>query len=224
MCESLTILLIGIVPSTYYIQTGAIVLQPRNPFDHVERPKAIRYLDCSGSESNFSECNVTVYKEKVNTCGRYEVAGIVCQSKNEAYFINVQLNVLRILQSQPPHTPFPGNSTRGDNCTYGSVRLVGEDIDDDGVSAREGRVEVCINHAWGTVCNQHFTQGDAEVVCGQLDGFYKDGKNILVEAISVTNNLIAGAMVRRPSPGSGPVFLQGLSCDGNESSLMACEK
>ena len=75
------------------------------------------------------------------------------------------------------HIPFPGNSTRGDDCTYGSVRLVGEDIDDDGVGAREGRVEVCINHAWGTVCNQHFTQGDAEVVCGQLDGFYKEGRN-----------------------------------------------
>ena len=85
-----------------------------------------------------------------------------------------------MLQSQPVsslHALFTGNSTEGDDCTYGSVRLVGEDIDDDGVRAREGRVEVCINHAWGTVCNHLFTQGDAEVVCGQLDGFYKEGKN-----------------------------------------------
>lgn len=126
------------------------------------------------------------------------------------------------------HTLFPGNSTQNDDCIHGSVRLVGVDIDNDGVRAREGRVEVCINHAWGTVCNHLFTRGDAEVVCGQLDGFYKEGKNsyILVEAISVIlliNNLIAGAMVRGTSPGSGPVFLQGLSCDGNESSLLACE-
>ena len=61
--------------------TGAIVLQPNNPFDDVEIPKAIRYLGCSGSESHLSECNITVNTEEVNTCGRYEVAGVVCQSK-----------------------------------------------------------------------------------------------------------------------------------------------
>ena len=71
---------------------------------------------------------------------------------------------------------YPGKSTQGDDCNHGSVRLVGEDIDDDGVRAREGRVEVCINQAWGTVCNQSFTQNDAEVVCGQLDGFYREGE------------------------------------------------
>ena len=69
-------------------------MQPNNPFDRVERPKAVRYLDCSGSESNFSECNVTVYREEVNTCGRYEVAGIVCQSKSEAYFIGVNNDLM----------------------------------------------------------------------------------------------------------------------------------
>ena len=51
------------------------------------------------------------------------------------------------------------------------MRLVG--IEEEGV--REGRVEVCVNNVWGTVCDDLFTQEDAEVVCGELGGFYRDG-------------------------------------------------
>ena len=35
---------------------------------------------------------------------------------------------------------------------------------------------------------------------------------------------IIGAMIGNPRPGSGPVFLQHLSCDGMETSLLACRK
>ena len=47
-------------------------------------------------------------------------------------------------------------------------------------NVREGRVEVCVNGAWGTICNRLFNQDDAEVVCNQLPGFTKEGiSNIL---------------------------------------------
>ena len=46
----------------------------------------------------------------------------------------------------------------------------------DGEGVSWGRVEVCINGAWGTVCMDLFTQDDADVVCGQLPGFQKEGK------------------------------------------------
>ena len=68
-------------------------------------------------------------------------------------------------------------STPGSDCEHGSVRLGGsEESEVDGEGVSWGRVEVCINGAWGTVCMDLFTQDDADVVCGQLPGFQKEGK------------------------------------------------
>ena len=41
----------------------------------------------------------------------------------------------------------------------------------------EGRVEVCINNAWGTVCDNFFGQDDAETVCASIGGFNRTGEN-----------------------------------------------
>jgi len=47
-------------------------------------------------------------------------------------------------------------------CADGDIRLRG------GTTASEGRVEICDNHAWGTVCDDFWGAPDANVVCRQL--------------------------------------------------------
>ena len=47
-------------------------------------------------------------------------------------------------------------------CTDGELRLAGGNI------ANEGRVEICMNNVWGTVCDDFWGKTDAAVVCRQL--------------------------------------------------------
>ena len=47
-------------------------------------------------------------------------------------------------------------------CTNGDIRLIG------GSNSFEGRVEICNNNNWGTVCDDGFAANDATVVCRQL--------------------------------------------------------
>ncbi len=49
-----------------------------------------------------------------------------------------------------------------ESCTNGAVRLVG------GMVPNEGRVEVCDNNAWGTICDDSWDINDGQVVCRQL--------------------------------------------------------
>ena len=48
-------------------------------------------------------------------------------------------------------------------CIHGDIRLVGT-----GTSSSRGRVEVCVNSQWGTVCSDLWNTVDAQVTCRQL--------------------------------------------------------
>ena len=54
------------------------------------------------------------------------------------------------------------------SCTDGAVQL------SNGNLTGEGRVEICINNAWGTVCDDGWDNADASVVCREL-GYYPIG-------------------------------------------------
>ncbi|XP_076082455.1 neurotrypsin-like [Mytilus galloprovincialis] len=86
----------------------------------------------------------------------------------------------------------------------GDLRLV-----DSTTSMRrdEGRLEIYLNRVWGTVCEQEFDDIDAAVACRQLG--YRTG-------VTIRSGLIY--------PGTGPIWLYGLGCNGSESKLTDCTK
>ena len=87
------------------------------------------------------------------------------------------------------------------NCTTGAVRL-------NGSTPLEGRVEICINNAWGTVCRNHFSPSDTPVICRDLGYDFIDS---YVIPLSDT----AGLNV--------PIFLDELNCAGTEERVLNCQ-
>ena len=60
-------------------------------------------------------------------------------------------------------------------CNQGAIRLIG------GTDDREGRVEVCNQNQWGSVCDVSWDMNDANVACRQA-GFGSGNLNILMNA------------------------------------------
>ena len=103
---------------------------------------------------------------------------IVAHIEYIIYSSSLYLSITRssyiILFSSPDITIQEGN------CTTGDIRIVGKDNTTLGI--RQGRVEICINNAWGTICKDaSFDAVDAGVVCQQLPGggFYREGRSTL---------------------------------------------
>ena len=110
------------------------------------------------------------------------------------------------------------------NCTYGDVRLVG------GSNEYEGRVEVCINNQWGTVCDDGWSSVDASVVCKQL-GYATTGSKCKywyeLELASNSHALpfCAGGIAysnARFGAGTGSIYLDDVGCTSSDSQLLEC--
>ena len=82
-------------------------------------------------------------------------------------------------------------------CTTGDIRLRG------GTSIL-GRVEICNNNLWGTVCDDFWGTQDAQVACRQL-------------------GLTGGrAIFTGFTDGTGQIWLDNVNCAGTETRLIAC--
>ncbi|XP_072048940.1 uncharacterized protein [Amphiura filiformis] len=92
----------------------------------------------------------------------------------------------------------------------GEVRLVG------GLNTNEGRVEVFYNNAWGTVCADSWDDDDAMVVCRQLGFPSGDARGVIS---TLSHFLYTSAEFGQ---GTGPVWLDDVSCSGSENRLDEC--
>ena len=111
-------------------------------------------------------------------------------------------------------------------CSNGDIRLAG------GATNNTGRIEVCNNNLWGTVCDDLFGVPDATVACRQL-GFNSTGatrgfKLVIIMLLSFFLTFYVGARVLPASQvadGVGvAIFLDNLQCRGTERRLFDCPR
>ena len=76
-------------------------------------------------------------------------------------------------------------------CKTGQLRLAGANV------ANEGRVEICINNEWGTVCDDSWGNTDATVVCRQL-GYSTEGKQFNKSCWMMFTQLYASQVTGNP--------------------------
>ena len=102
-------------------------------------------------------------------------------------------------------------------CSMGTVRLV------NGSNSSQGRVEMCYNNTWGTICGDTWTINEAVVVCnglGYYGSLYWFMRSIILSthisgSASISNNAYFGQ-------GAGAILLNGVTCNGSEASLLLC--
>ena len=98
-------------------------------------------------------------------------------------------------------------STPHADCETGELQLANS-TDDPLQNTTRGTLQICINHAWGGVCNDDlFGIVDAQVACQQAGGYERQVVGDIESVASV-----------------GPMFLSELGCEGDEATLLECRR
>ena len=98
-------------------------------------------------------------------------------------------------------------STPHADCETGELQLANS-TDDPLQNTTRGTLQICINHAWGGVCNDDlFGIDDAQVACQQAGGYERQ----------VVGDIESVASVE-------PMFLSELGCEGDEHTLLECRR
>jgi len=182
----------------------------------------LTYGNCAISKTSFQEVNGTITGNRTfhPADGPYLVtsdlvvahnATLTIEAGSQVLFVpTVGLRVHGSLHAKGTHSKritfraLPCNETAlCDNTNLGrfynpGIRLVG------GTSPSNGRLEIKWNGQWGTICNYwgYWDFRETAVACRQL-GFL-------------------GAKRYYTYPGSGPVYMRRVNCNGKEESLWDC--
>uniref|UniRef100_A0ABM5G1L7 Scavenger receptor cysteine-rich domain-containing protein DMBT1-like isoform X2 n=1 Tax=Pogona vitticeps TaxID=103695 RepID=A0ABM5G1L7_9SAUR len=147
---------------------------------------------CSGNEFRLTQCSHNEWG--ISNCLHNEDAGVVCSGT---------------AQTTPPPTrpPFPmettaliGTNKTSHSPTNGDLQLV------NGRHRCEGRLQVFHSGRWGTVCDDDWDMNAARVACRQLG----------------CGNAISPVGKAQFGQGRGDIFLDDMSCVGNELRLEQC--
>lgn len=112
-------------------------------------------------------------------------------------------------------------------CNDTSVRLVGDETN------TTGRLEVCYNGQWNTVCAEYLFENDARVVCNQLG--YPNSRKLRLDFVLIGASIISLLLI-----GYSNTFIYGEYgfgsdknlvlennefpyCNGNEDNLFSCK-
>ena len=106
-------------------------------------------------------------------------------------------------------------------CFAGTMRII------DGLSLYEGRVEVCSNNQWGTVCDVGWDDLDAVVTCrgsAFFGSYVKNHGSVFVVCDFYIFVLSGGVAVSGGvfPPGPGPILASGVTCTGSEYFVSEC--
>ncbi|KAK1789979.1 hypothetical protein P4O66_002299 [Electrophorus voltai] len=152
-----------------------------------------RQLGC-GSVLNFSSSSPSSAEQHSHIC----VTGFNC-SGSEAHLGNCSsANLLNLSCSSREQLSITCSGVF--NSAHSSIRLLGSGGD------CAGRLEVFHNGSWGTVCDDLWDIEDAQVVCRQLQC-----------GVAFSAHVPAWF-----GPGTGPIWLNQVQCEGNETSLWNC--
>lgn len=126
-----------------------------------------------GSSLNYSlfeniTCSESAVESSLASCTLYSTDCLpLCPNNIAIRCFSKYLYECRVVYSGPHHSTCtcldPGS------CEEGSIQLV------DGIIDQEGRVEVCHDGVWGSVCDTGWDKVDAHIVCQQL-GYAETGK------------------------------------------------
>ena len=127
---------------------------------------------------------------------------------------------------------YTGADTLNDNCSQGELRIASR-TDHATDQFSQGRLDICINSVWGTICGIRFGTKDANVACRQL-GY--EGQGMCMNNIAITTKTIivtvlicwssyAGSYAFSRAEfgeGTGMIYLERIECAGDEDTLLDC--